>query len=283
MTTTATLKAVVLAAMLCLVSACSTVQPQVDKVTPQFMKEKDPFESMNRATFDFNNDFDKALFKPVAQVYSDTVPGPVQTAVGNFFGNLADIWTGFNSFLQGHFSDGFNDLMRVSINSTFGFLGVLDIASEANMPKHKTDLGVTLGVWGVPDGPYLVLPFLGPSVVRDTAALPIDFYGDAFSYVRPVYMRNSGEVLRLVDKRAGYLGSFNLMQDAALDEYAFVRDAYLQRLESLIENSKNLKKDREEEQEDAQKDAQKQADSDEAKAAQPMDPKVEPPASAAPN
>ncbi len=230
----------VIAASLWFLSGCATTSNNAGTPTSTV----DPFESMNRSTFAFNDKFDKAVFKPVAQVYADDTPSFVQTGIGNFFGNLNDIWTGVNSFLQGNFQDGFTDFMRVGVNSTFGLLGLLDVASEANIPKHKNDLGQTLGVWGVPNGPYLVIPFLGPSTTRDAVALPIDFYGDAWTYVRPVWVRNTGDVVRLVDKRAGYLGSFNLLQDAALDEYIFVRDAYLQRVAGQIETRKNLKQTR---------------------------------------
>jgi len=240
-----------------LVSGCTTVQEK----TSHFVEQVDPFEEMNRSTFKFNDEADKAVFKPVAQVYANTVPGFMQTGIGNFFGNLNDVWTGINSFLQGNFQDGFTDIMRVSINSTFGFIGLLDIASEANIPKHKNDLGQTLGVWGVPNGPYLVLPLLGPSVARDAGAMFGDFYGDPWSYMRPVSARNTGTFVRLVDKRAGYLDSFNLMQDAALDDYIFVRDAYLQRIAGQIETRKNHKQLREDEVE-----MQKQIEEDEAAA-----------------
>jgi len=247
----------VIAASLWFLSGCATTS--TDK--PASTSSVDPFESMNRSTFEFNDKFDKAVFKPIAQVYADDTPSFVQTGIGNFFGNLNDIWTGVNSFLQGNFQDGFTDFMRVGVNSTFGLLGLLDIASEANIPKHKNDLGQTLGVWGVPNGPYLVIPFLGPSTTRDAVALPVDFYGDAWTYVRPVWVRNTGDVVRLVDKRAGYLGSFNLMQDAALDEYIFVRDAYLQRVAGQIESRKNQKQTRID---DA--DIQRQNDEDQTKA-----------------
>ena len=240
-----------------LLAGCSTVKEKANN----FVEQVDPFEQVNRSTFEFNNKADAAVFKPVAQVYSDTVPGFVQSGIGNFFGNLNDVWTGVNSFLQGNIQDGFTDMMRVGLNTTFGFLGVLDIASEANIPKHKNDLGQTLGVWGVPNGPYLVLPLLGPSVTRDAVALPVDFYGDPWSYSKPIWVRNTGSVVRLVDKRAGYLDSFNLMQDAALDEYIFVRDAYLQRIAGQIETRKNHKKLREDEAE-----MQKQIEEEEAAA-----------------
>jgi len=256
-----------------LISGCSTVSTTVSTTVDtvkdranRFAEQVDPFEKVNRKTFEFNDRADKAVFKPVAQVYADTVPGFMQTGIGNFFGNLNDVWTGVNSFLQGNFQDGFTDIMRVSVNSTFGFLGLLDIASEANMPKHKNDLGQTLGVWGVPNGPYVVIPFLGPSVTRDAIATYFDYYGDPWAYMRPVSVRNTGTFVRLVDKRAGYLGSFSLMQDAALDEYIFVRDAYLQRIAGQIETRKNYKQLREEDEE-----TQRQIDEDEAAAKAKVD------------
>ena len=233
-----------MAATLALMSACASTTP-----APAPTSKADPYENFNRSIFTFNNKFDAAILKPVAQVYADDTPSFVQTGVGNFFGNFNDVWTGVNSFLQGNIQDGFTDFMRVGINTTIGFLGLLDVASEANIPKHRNDLGQTLGVWGVPDGPYIVLPFLGPSVIRDTAALPVDYYGDAFGYVRPLAFRNAGDVIRVVDKRAGYLGSMNLLQDASLDEYIFVRDSYLQRIAGQIAERKNIKQTREDAQE----------------------------------
>jgi phospholipid-binding lipoprotein MlaA len=256
-----TTAATLITASLLLLSGCATTTPAEPGTQTSAV---DPFERVNRSTFEFNNKFDKAVFKPVAQVYADTVPSFAQTGIGNFFGNMNDVWTGLNSFLQGNIQDGLTDFMRVGINSTFGFLGLLDIASEANIPKHKNDLGQTLGVWGVPNGPYLIIPFLGPSVTRDAVALPVDFYGDPWSYVRPVRVRNAGDLLRLVDKRAGYLDSFSLMQDAALDEYIFVRDAYLQRIAGQIETRKNHKQLREDEEQ-----MQKQNEEDNAKAIAP--------------
>jgi len=262
-----TITATAMTASLLSLSGCATTPAEPGTQTSKV----DPFERVNRSTFEFNNKFDKAIFKPVAQVYADTVPSFAQTGIGNFFGNLNDVWTGLNSFLQGNLQDGLTDFMRVGINSTFGFLGLLDIASEANIPKHKNDLGQTLGVWGVPNGPYLVIPFLGPSVTRDAVALPVDFYGDPWSYVRPVRYRNTGDFVRLVDKRAGYLDSFSLMQDAALDEYIFVRDAYLQRIAGQIDTRKNHKQLREDEEQ-----MQKQVEEDNARAVAPSTPDAKP-------
>ena len=248
--------ALILAFCLTALSGCATA-PAEDKNS---MLGKDPFEKFNRSTSAFNDRFDEVAFQPVAQAYADTLPKFVQTGIGNFFGNINDVWTALNSFMQGNMQDGFSDVMRVGLNSTFGFLGVLDIASEARIPKHRKDFGQTLGVWGVPNGPYIVLPFLGPSVMRDTIALPIDYYADVWSYYRPVSIRNTGTVVRLVDKRAGYLGTFSLLEDAALDKYAFIRDAYLQRIAGQIEDSKDAKQIRED-----NKEMQKQRDEDAAK------------------
>lgn len=195
---------------------------------------KDPFEKFNRSMFAFNDTIDKAALKPVATAYKKVLPTFVQTGVSNFFGNLADIWTGVNNLLQGKGKDGASDLGRFALNSTVGILGLFDVASEAGMRKHNEDFGQTLGVWGVPSGPYLMLPLLGPSTVRDTAALPLDIKADPWAYKKPVDWRNVGIVLRVVDQRASLLDASNLMEEAALDRYEFIRDGWLQRRESRI-------------------------------------------------
>ncbi|MGV3743464.1 MAG: MlaA family lipoprotein [Burkholderiaceae bacterium] len=198
----------------------------------------DPFEGYNRAMFEFNDKLDQAVLKPTAVAYRDTAPDAVQIAVGNFFENLSDVWTGANNLLQGKVEDGMNDLMRFSVNSTFGILGLIDIASPAGIPKHKQDFGTTLGVWGIPSGPFVMLPLMGPSTVRDTAALPVDFQADPWSYVDPARTRYAGSALRLVDKRAAALDAFNLIEEAALDRYEFIRDAFMQRRENKVNQSK---------------------------------------------
>jgi phospholipid-binding lipoprotein MlaA len=194
---------------------------------------KDPFEGFNRAMFDFNDGLDKVALKPAAEAYS-TLPSFVQAGVENFFGNLGDVWTAVNNFLQGKPADGTTDVVRVLVNSTIGLGGLLDIASAGGITKHNEDFGQTLGVWGVESGPYLVLPFLGASTVRDTAALPADGKGDLWLYKDPVRWRNAGIALRVVDERAAVLEMSNLIEDAALDRYQFVRDAYLQRRLSKV-------------------------------------------------
>lgn len=195
---------------------------------------RDPYESYNRAMFSFNDTVDTYALKPVATAYKNVTPGFVQTGVSNFFGNLGDAWSAVNNLLQGKGQDGMSDVARFALNSTLGIAGLFDIASEAGLQKHKEDFGQTLGVWGVESGPYLVLPLLGPSTVRDTFALPVDISGDIWRYKEPTNVRNMGTALRVVDTRAGLLDASTLLEDAALDRYQFLRDGYLQRRESQI-------------------------------------------------
>ncbi|MEO8408059.1 MAG: VacJ family lipoprotein [Oxalobacteraceae bacterium] len=202
---------------------------------------KDPLENYNRVIFGFNDKLDQVVLKPAATVYQNVLPSFVQTGVGNFFGNIGDVWTAVNNLLQGKLENGMTDIMRVAVNSTMGFLGVLDIGSEAGLPKHREDFGQTLGAWGVQSGPYFVLPVFGSSTVRDTAALPVDLSADLWSYKDPVNVRNIGIGVRLVDQRAALLGASSLIEDAALDKYVFTRDAYLQRRQSLVQDGRSKK------------------------------------------
>ena len=203
----------------------------------------DPLEGFNRAMFNFNDKVDEIALKPAATVYQKVLPSFLRTGIGNFFGNIGDVWIAANNLMQGKIEDGMSDVARVTINTTFGIVGVLDIASEAGLAKHNEDFGQTLGKWGFKSGPYVVLPFLGSSTVRDTIALPADFYGDPWGYKKPVNGRNAGYVVRVVDKRAGVLDASSMIEDAALDKYEFVRDAYLQRRQTLInDNGDNEKK-----------------------------------------
>jgi phospholipid-binding lipoprotein MlaA len=195
---------------------------------------RDPYEGFNRAVFSFNDTVDTYALKPVATVYRDVTPSFVQTGVGNFFGNLGDAWTAVNNLLQGKGEAGMTDVTRFALNSTLGILGLFDIASEAGLQKHKEDFGQTLGTWGVSSGPYLMLPILGPSTVRDTVALPADFAGNIWRYKDPVHVRNIGTGVDLVDTRASLLDATSMLEDAALDRYEFIRDGYLQRRESQI-------------------------------------------------
>ncbi len=198
---------------------------------------EDPYEGYNRAMFTFNEKVDKVALKPVAKVYKKVTPSFVQAGIGNFFGNISDVWIGANNLMQGKGGDGANDFARVMINSTLGVFGVFDIASEAGIPKHNEDFGQTLGKWGVGSGPYIVLPFFGPSTARDTVALPLDLYTDPWGQVYPVRYRNAGIAVRVIHKRATLLDAEKLVKGAALDRYQFMRDAYLQRRQSLINDN----------------------------------------------
>lgn len=195
---------------------------------------QDPLEGYNRAVYSFNDAVDRTVLKPTATVYKNVVPSFAKTGVSNFFGNLSDAWSSVNNFLQGKGEAGATDFGRVAVNSTFGIFGLLDIASEAGMQKHNEDFGQTLGKWGVPSGPYLMLPILGPSTVRDTAALPADSAGNIWGYKTPVNWRNVGTGVNLIDKRAALLDASGLMDDVALDRYEFLRDSYLQRRQSQV-------------------------------------------------
>jgi len=189
----------------------------------------DPFEPYNRGMTTFNDNVDKAVLKPVATLYRDVTPQPVRTGAGNFFANLGDAWSFVNNLLQLRGREAYDSMVRLSVNSVLGLGGLLDIASEMGVERHRQDFGLTLGHWGVPTGPYLVLPLLGPSTVRDTAALSADlFVGDVVTYVSDVPWRNSLYVLRFVDKRASLLSATSVLEAAALDPYSFTRDAYLQ-------------------------------------------------------
>ncbi len=198
----------------------------------------DPFERFNRSMFTFNDKIDQYALKPVATVYKKAVPSFVQTGVYNFFGNLGDVWTAVNNLLQGRVADGVSDVMRFAVNTTFGLAGLIDIGSDAGLQKHRQDFGATLGVWGVQSGPYVVLPLLGSSTVRDSFALPVDYAGDPWSYVNPDRVRYTGTALRVIDMRAGVLDASNLIEDAALDRYEFIRDAYLQRRAGKISSNR---------------------------------------------
>ena len=203
---------------------------------------RDPYESYNRAMFKFNDTVDQVALKPVATAYKNVLPSFVQTGIDNFFGNLSDAWSVVNDALQGKGTQGARDLGRVGLNTTFGLLGFIDVATPNGLRKHTEDFGQTLGYWGVGSGPYLMLPLLGPSTVRDTVALPVDIAGDIWHYKDPVYIRNIGTVVRVVDQRANLLDASNLLEEAALDRYEFVRDGYLQRRESQVHDGEPAEK-----------------------------------------
>jgi phospholipid-binding lipoprotein MlaA len=191
-------------------------------------QQADPMETYNRSMTRFNDTVDEAVLKPVATAYQQATPSPVRTGVSNFFGNLGDAWSFVNNTLQLRGEAAMASFFRVGINSTMGLGGVLDVASEMRIDRYKQDFGLTLGRWGVPTGPYFVLPLLGPSTVRDTLALPVDWRGNPLRELTPVSTRNSLYALRIVDTRANLLRAENVLDDAALDKYSFTRDVYMQ-------------------------------------------------------
>lgn len=188
---------------------------------------QDPFESYNRSMSRFNEAVDEAVLKPVATGYQQAVPALARTGVNNFFANVGDAWSFVNNTLQLRGEAALSSFFRFSINTFFGLGGMLDIASEMRLVRYKQDFGLTLGRWGVPSGPYLVLPLLGPSTVRDTLALPVDSQGSLLKGVDEIPTRNSLYALRLVDTRASLLRAGDVLDSAALDKYSFTRDVFL--------------------------------------------------------
>ncbi|CAG9171467.1 MlaA family lipoprotein [Cupriavidus pampae] len=220
---------------------------------PQASKD-DPLEPMNRVVFKVNDTVDQYVAVPIAKGYQKVTPEPARTAVTNFFSNLADVGNFANNVLQGKGVAAAETLMRVAINSVFGIGGLIDIATPAGLPKHSQDFGLTLGVWGVPSGPYIVLPLFGPSSVRDGVGLGASFYLDPAHYLDPAW-RNSLFGVNVVSTRANLLGATDLLSQAALDKYAFVRDAYTQRRQYLIDSGSGKLPAYEDEDDDAKSDA----------------------------
>lgn len=200
---------------------------------------RDPWEGYNRSITEFNDAVDGAVVRPVATAYKAVVPQPVRTGVGNFFGNLGDVWSFANNVLQAKPAGALHSFWRVVVNTTMGLGGVLDPATEMRLERHREDFGQTLGRWGVGSGPYLVLPILGPSTLRDTLALPVDTQGHPLAFVGDVPVRNTLYVTRLVDTRARLLQAGDLLNAAALDAYSFTRDAYLQRRQSEVHDGQS--------------------------------------------
>ncbi|MFM0010559.1 VacJ family lipoprotein [Paraburkholderia sediminicola] len=196
-------------------------------------KPGDPFEPANRVIFNFNDGVDRFVAVPVAKGYQKVTPQPLRTAVSNFFSNLGDLTNAANNLLQLNITDATEDLVRFAFNSTFGLGGLLDWATPAGLPKHHQDFGLTLGHWGIPSGPYLVLPLFGPSTVRDSMGLIVDVKFNPLNYIEPAE-RNPLYVLQFVSVRSDLLGASSLLQQAALDKYSFVRDAYTQQRKARL-------------------------------------------------
>jgi phospholipid-binding lipoprotein MlaA len=209
-----------------LVQGCATTGGPADT---------DPWEGFNRDAFAFNESLDRDVMRPIAQGYEKVTPSFVRTGVNNFFGNIADAWTGVNQLLQGKPREAISDMGRVILNTTAGVLGLWDVASAVGVEKHEEDFGQTLAAWGVPSGPYLVLPFFGPSSARDGPALFVNpawsSYKGAFSS-EPAYWATLD--LDAVRIRANFLPVEKLLDEAAIDKYAFIRDAWRQRRRNQV-------------------------------------------------
>jgi phospholipid-binding lipoprotein MlaA len=195
---------------------------------------EDPFEPMNRVSYKVHQVVDGRIVKPVVQAYVDYTPQPVRLAVTNFFGNIDDMFSVVNDMLQGKGDKAGNDLGRVITNTGFGIGGLIDIASDAGIAKGNEDFGQTLGVWGVPQGPYLFIPVFGPTTVRDGSGWIVRAYASPVGYIDDIATRNILWALNLLDLRASALQAENLVNQAALDPYTFIRRSYLQRRRYLV-------------------------------------------------
>ncbi len=217
----------VLAAALLLSSGCASTPKEEDQVY-------DPYEGVNRKIFKFNDVLDRNILKPVADTYVKVTPEPARTSVSNFFDNIGYLDTIINDFFQGKFKQGAADLSRFLINSTVGSLGLVDVASKMGLKAHEEDLGQTLGVYGTPQGPYLVIPLLGPNTARDAPDLGMSTVTSGLFYISELVVTLPLSALMVVDKRARASNSLRIVDEAALDRYIFIRDAYLQHRNFLI-------------------------------------------------
>ncbi len=220
----------------------------------------DPWENWNRKVFAFNDAVDEAVLKPVATAYRDAVPQLVRTGVSNVLGNIGDAWSAANHLLQGKLQDGLEMGMRVVTNTFFGLGGMLDPASEMGLRRRSEDFGQTLGKWGLGNGPYLVLPFLGPSTLRDTAGLLVDRQVAPSTLPPTDAGQYSVAAMELLDLRTRLLSTTQLLDQVALDKYSFVRDAYLaRRLDALYDGAPPMEKFEDYGADDAPKPAAKPA------------------------
>jgi phospholipid-binding lipoprotein MlaA len=194
----------------------------------------DPWESFNRAMFAVNQELDSGLIFPLTSAYVGLVPQLVRTGISNVFNNAEDLWSAFNNLLQGKFENATIMTLRFAWNSTFGVAGILDMATEFGMERTPEDFGQTLGVWGMPPGNFLMLPFFGPSTVRDAIGLPLDIAASPAYAVNQGSFRPVTTVLQILDTRSQLLDASRMLDSIALDKYSFVRDAYLARRLRLV-------------------------------------------------
>ena len=195
---------------------------------------RDPWERYNRDMYRFNEAVDRSFFRPLARGYNAITPDLVNRGITNFFNNLEDVRSALNNLLQFKFGRALSDVGRVAVNSTAGLLGFMDVASNVNLPRYNEDFGQTLGSWGVGAGPYLVLPFFGPSSARDGVGVAVDWFTDPVILIDNEWLRWGMRGLDIVDTRADLLYASRVLEQAALDPYSFIRDAYLQRRQDLV-------------------------------------------------
>ncbi len=220
-------------------TGCATTGSTATTATAR-TNQQDPFEPVNRKVFAFNEGFDDMVLKPTATAYKKVVPTVVQTGVSNFFSNLQNPWSSVNMVLQGRVKEGATTAARFGVNTTVGVLGLFDVADVWGMPARRSeDFGLTLDTWGVGSGPYVVLPLFGPSNVRDALTIPVNSMADPKGQIADVGVRNSMTALQLVNKRSQMLGMGNLVDEAALDKYVFIRDAQMQRRNRSAHESGN--------------------------------------------
>jgi len=198
----------------------------------------DPIEGFNRGMFSANEVLDKAVIKPLAKGYEAVVLQPVRNGVANFYGNIGDVGIGVNDVLQGKLPDAINDFGRVMVNSSVGILGFMDVASDLGVEKHEQDFGLTLAHWGIGSGAYIVLPVFGPRTVRDSFGLVLDLAADPVGHYGHVATRNVLVATRMIDERTALLPAEEVIDEAAIDNYSYIRDAYLQRRRYLMYDGK---------------------------------------------
>lgn len=194
----------------------------------------DPLEPLNRGVYRFNDTLDKALLKPAAKGYSAVMPTAGKVMVSNFFSNLDDVMVTVNDLLQFKLVQGYSDGMRFLVNSTIGVFGLIDVASAGGLKKHNEDLGQTLGKWGVGNGPYLVIPIVGPSTLRDGVGFYADLYLDPMYYINDMSTRNLAYLAQKITLRAELLDQEKVLDEGAIDRYEFIRDIYLLHRKSLV-------------------------------------------------
>jgi phospholipid-binding lipoprotein MlaA len=224
---------VLAALVLAAVAGCATTGG-VDRQDRHTAGPKDPYETVNRKVFSFNDTIDTYALKPVATAYTKVVPSPIRTGVHNFFGNFSDAWSAVNQLLQGKPKDAGTMTLRVLTNTTIGIAGLFDPATGLGLERKSEDLGQTLGVWGLEPGPYLVLPLFGSSDIRDGVALPADTYVSPALLVPKFWQGVAVDAVGVVDARAGLLGASQMLDELAFDRYTFMRDAYITRRRSLV-------------------------------------------------